>query len=453
MKLKEYKQKRNLKQTPEPGLMHEDKGEDKEKGGFPVFVVHKHAASRLHYDLRLEMEGVLKSWAVPKGPSLDPSVKRLAMMVEDHPFDYKDFEGSIPKGNYGAGGVIIWDRGLYSAPFAKEKKDNEKYLVEGLKKGDLKIILAGTKLRGGFALVKTKWEKNSWLLIKEKDKYASVDDPLKDGRSVASGRTLEELPVEKNNIPPERDAPVRAMPSAGTRRPAGQRLKRKLEPEHIKPYGKKAAMPRNISPMLAATAKKPFNDPGWIFEVKWDGYRAVAEADKKNVRLYSRNHMPLMDKFPSIVSSLRKMGLHAVLDGEVVAVGKTGLPDFQLLQDGKRSGAGLIYYVFDILFYNGRDLTDLPLIKRKELLKNILPSGGNVRFSGHVAGDGVSFFKAVKKKGLEGAVAKYSKSLYRQGERSRYWLKLKNRMTQDCVIAGFTGPRDPQATLGPTVAE
>jgi bifunctional non-homologous end joining protein LigD len=393
------------------------------------------------------MGGVLKSWAVPKGPSLDPSVKRLAIMVEDHPFDYRDFEGVIPEGNYGAGSVMIWDRGIYGSPFAEDKKESEKYLLEGLKKGDLKFALAGTKLKGGFALVKTKWEKNSWLLIKEKDKYASTNDVLSQDRSSASGKTMEDIAGHVPYVAPQaavKQTPVKKAP-VNSMHPAKVRRSEPALP------GLRSRMPHNVRPMLAYTAKKPFDGSDWIFEIKWDGYRAVAEMNKKNVLLYSRNGLPLMNKFSPIAASLQKLGLEAVLDGEVIAVDKNGLPDFQLLQDGKRSGAGLIYYVFDVLFYNGHDLTGMPLIKRKELLKSILPSTGNIRFSGHVAGDGISFFNAAKKKGLEGVVAKYSKSLYRQGVRSRFWLKIKNRVTQDCVIAGFTRPRGARKYFGSLV--
>ncbi|MDD5674583.1 MAG: non-homologous end-joining DNA ligase [Chitinivibrionales bacterium] len=413
MTLKQYKQKRNLKKTPEP------KGvalAPKVKGHYPVFVIHKHAARRLHYDLRLEMDGVLKSWAVPKGPSLDPSVKRLAVKVEDHPYDYKDFEGVIPKGNYGAGNVIIWDRGFYGSPGAIDKKEHEKTMLTGLKKGDLKIVLAGEKIKGLFALVKTKWDDKSWLLIKEKDQYAASEDVTKKDRSVLSGKTVEEL----------REAPV--LPSL---------------PSDV---------PVTVSPMLATAIKKPFIDPDWIFEIKWDGYRAIAIVGKKKVMLHSRNQKSFSLKFAPIVASLKKLAFEAVLDGEVVAVNNKGLPDFQMLQDYEKSGLGrLIYYVFDILYYQGRNLKELPLIERKELLKKILPSLGNIKFADHVWKEGVAFFNAATRKGLEGIVAKDSKSIYREGIRSPHWLKIKKQMTQDCVIAGFTAPKGSRSFLGSLV--
>ena len=431
-KLKEYSKKRDLKKTPEPG----PSGSAVNKGGYLIFVVHKHASRRTHYDLRLELGGVLKSWAVPKGPSLDPSVKRLAMMVEDHPFDYRDFEGVIPKGNYGAGSVIIWDKGLYGHPGAKNKAESERLLSDELKNGVIKFALAGSKLKGGFALIRTKWEKNSWLLLKEKDAYVSADDITKKGASVVSGMTVEEM----------------AGISGDT--PSGQAQNRVNETPGKEPY-KNAPLrpvPRNIAPMLSTAVKKPFDNPDWIFEVKWDGYRAIAQVSNKQALLYSRNQNSLTNRFSPIAVSLEKLGFDAVFDGEVVALDKAGLPDFQMLQDYKKyPGGRLVYYVFDILYYRGRDLTKLPLIKRKELLKKILPASGNIRVSDHVWKDGVAFFKAVKKKGLEGIVAKNSKSPYVPGERSPHWLKIKNRVSQDCVIAGFTTPRGARGYFGSLV--
>ena len=434
MKLKTYKEKRTPAKTPEPGPSPRHKGRER----YLVFVVHKHAARSLHYDLRLELDGVLKSFAVPKGPSLDPSVKRLAVMVEDHPYAYKDFEGVIPEGNYGAGGVIIWDRGYYSAPGTGDKKESEAALLEGLKKGNLKFVLAGSKLKGGFALVKTGWDKKSWLLLKKKDKFASSADVLAQHRSAASDRTLEALSAGGRK--------TTALPKSPGRARAATPVKEDLGNAPL------TAMPHNVRPMLASTVKKPFDHPDWLFEVKWDGYRAIAETGGKGVRLYSRNHLSLAGRFPAVAKALAELVEEAVLDGEIVAVDKAGVPSFQLLQEHHETGRGyLIYYVFDILFYRGRDLTGLPLFKRKEILKTLLPAAGHVRFSEHVPKDGVSFFQAAKKKGLEGIVAKHSRSLYRPGARSRHWLKIKNTVTQDCVIAGFTAPRGTGRYFGSLV--
>jgi bifunctional non-homologous end joining protein LigD len=424
--LKEYRQKRELKKTPEPGTgLGRIKGE-----GHLVFVVHKHAASRLHYDLRLSMDGALKSFAVPKGPTLDPAIKRLAVQVEDHPLEYQDFEGIIPPGNYGAGGVIIWDKGFYGSPFSSDKKEGEKLLLEGLKKGDLKFVLAGSKLKGEFALVKTRWDEKSWLLIKKKDQYVSTVDVLMQDRSVVSGKTIDELGGGREN-----------SFAAGSRK-----LSAIIAGAPVKPF------PHALVPMLPEAIKKPFDNADWVFEVKWDGYRAIAEIDDPNASLYSRNRLPLMKKFPLVVQSLQKLGFRAVLDGEIIVADKNGMPDFQKLQHYKGAARDhLLYYVFDVLFYEDRDLTGLPLVKRKELLKQILPPDEHIKYSEHLWKDGVSFFDAAKQKGIEGIVAKHSRGLYKPGSRSGEWLKIKSRITQDCVISGFTEPRGQRKYLGSLV--
>ena len=269
MGLKNYESKRKFEKTPEPkpGLRRKGKG--------LVFVVQKHAARALHYDLRLELEGVLKSWAVPRGPSLDPSVKRLAVMVEDHPLDYKDFEGLIPEHNYGAGSVIVWDRGVYHHPSAKDGKESEQLLQDGLKKGDMKFVLEGEKLRGEFALVKTRKDEKSWLLLKKKDTHATTEDILKENRSVVSDRTLED--VSKGN--PRRSSRQKKMDQI--------RFREALEGEDLKDAPEKP-MPQSVKPMLATLIKEPFDHPDWFFEMKWDGYRAIAEVRDGDVSLYSR---------------------------------------------------------------------------------------------------------------------------------------------------------------------
>ncbi len=450
MGLREYRAKRKFNKTPEPGPSFDKPRMTKveglrvtqplrPEGEHLIFVVHKHAARNLHYDLRLEMDGVLKSWAVPKGPSLDPSLKRLAMMVEDHPFDYKDFEGVIPEGNYGAGSVIIWDRGFYHHPSPKDKKESEKLLRDGLKKGDLKFILAGEKLRGEFALVRMGKDGKSWLLLKKKDRYAGEMSISQENRSVVSGRTLEEVSEA-------------GLEKSFKRKKLKQiRLHEALEEDDLKDAPVNP-MPRDIRPMLATPVKKPFDHPDWVFEMKWDGYRAVAEIRDGDVSLYSRNRISLDKKYPSIADSLRKLGFDTVLDGEIVVVDDRGHPDFQMLQDyGKSKGGHLIYYVFDLLHFRGHDLTNLPLLRRKELLKKILPSEGNIRFSDHVWKEGILFFNVVKEKGLEGIIAKNSQSTYLAGRRSRQWLKVKTRLTQEGVIAGFTEPGGGRKYFGSLV--
>jgi len=331
MKLKEYKTKRKFEKTPEP---------EPAKGTVPdlrtnhpfhsppklggehqlIFVVHKHAARNLHYDLRLEMNGVLKSWAVPKGPSMDPSTKRLAMMVEDHPFDYKDFEGVIPEGNYGAGSVVIWDRGFYYYPLAKDREESEKLLREGLKKGDVKFVLNGEKLKGEFALVNMRKDEKSWLLLKKRDRYASEISVLKENRSVESGKTLEEV---------SESGPGKSFKQKKLKQ---IRLREALEEEDLGD-APVSPMPHNIKPMLSTLIKGPFDHPDWIFEMKWDGYRAIAEIRDGDVSLYSRNQITLNQKFSPIADSLRKVGLEAVLEGEIDVVDDQGHPDFQMIQN------------------------------------------------------------------------------------------------------------------------
>ncbi len=383
----------------------------------------------MHYDLRLEMEGVLKSWAVPKGPSLDPSLKRLAVMVEDHPLDYKDFEGVIPESNYGAGSVIIWDRGFYHHPSTRDEKESEKLLLDGLGKGNLKFVLEGEKLRGEFALVRTGKDGKSWLLLKKKDRDPVKEDILTQNRSVVSHKTLEEML--------EADSSEKSFQQSKQNQ---IRLHEAMEMEDLKdaPLG---PMPHAVQPMLATVARGPFDHPDWIFEVKWDGYRAVAEIRDKDVSLYSRNGISFNRKFSPVVDALRKFGFDAVLDGEVVMVDDQGRPDFQMLQHYQESGRGhLLYCVFDLLYFQGHDLTNLPLLRRKEFLKKILPSSPRIRYSDHVRKEGILFYRVAREKGLEGIVAKHSQGAYEAGTRSGQWLKIKTRLTQEGVIAGFTEP-------------
>jgi bifunctional non-homologous end joining protein LigD len=433
MGLKEYEAKRQFDKTPEP------KPVPGRTGNQLIFVVQKHASRRLHYDLRLELDGVLKSWAVPKGPSLNPSAKRLAVRVEDHPLDYKDFEGVISEGNYGAGPVIIWDRGFYQCPGAGDRMESEKLLRDGLKKGDLKFVMAGEKLKGEFALVKTRKDEKSWLLLKKKDSYATKEDVLKDNRSVLSGKTLEEMAA--------------ANPQKSSRQKKIDQIRQgeALESEDLQEAPLKP-MPHDINPMLATLVREPFDHPDWIFEVKWDGYRAIAEIQDGKVSLYTRNHISLIKKFFPIAESLQKLDFDAVLDGEIVVVDDQGRPDFQMLQNYQKSGGGhLLYYVFDLLFFQGHDLTKLPLLRRKALLQNILPADRHLKFSDHVREEGVLFFRVVKEKGLEGIVGKHSSSKYLPGKRSRQWQKIKTQLTQEGVIAGFTEPAGGRKYFGSLV--
>ncbi len=408
MALKDYKRKRNFGSTPEPT------GGDT-RGGLLHFVVQKHKASRLHYDFRLEMEGVLRSWAVPKGPSLNPGDKRLAIQVEDHPFDYKDFEGIIPAGNYGAGTVIIWDQGSYESLEGGSKKAMEKVLLEQWKEGSLKFRLNGSKLKGEFALVRMKGaEDNAWLLIKHDDDKASRKDITAQDKSVVSGKTLEQI------------APAR-KPAA--KRPARQRRTSGKDP-----------LPSAISPMLATSVDAPFDRKGWIFEVKWDGYRAIAYTGGKKTTLQSRNGKSFDEKFFPVWQAVKDWKVEAVVDGEIVAVTEAGVPDFARLQNWKEEEDGrLLYYVFDLLWYEGRDMTSLPLKERQAVLHSLVPESDSIIRTGHsVEQRGSDFFEASVKIGLEGIIAKRTDSLYFPGRRSADWLKIKSRQQQEAVIGGYT---------------
>ena len=431
MSLTTYHQKRKFSATPEP------RGRQHSSGGALRFVVQKHdACALLHYDFRLELDGVMKSWAVPKGPSLNPNDKRLAVMVEDHPLDYRTFEGTIPAGNYGAGTVMVWDEGFYAAAPVNNRSDSEQAMREGLAKGHLKISLDGTKLKGEFSLVRlNRGKKQGWLLIKSRDEWASEDEVSEQDRSIVTGRNLDEI---ANN--------------AKGKLPKQTKRTKKIKPAPAAPItddGRKAPMPHHIKPMLATLVDKPFDRPDWLFEVKWDGYRAIAEVAPPKVLLYSRNGISLADHFEPIVESLRELGCRAVLDGEVVAVDDEGRSRFQLLQNYQKSGKGqLLYYVFDLLYLDGRDLRGLPLRRRKELLSKIIGGLPDVRLSEEIEENGVAFFNAARERGLEGIVAKDGEAAYRDGIRGRAWLKIKTHGRQEAVICGFTEPRGKREHMG-----
>ncbi len=402
MALTTYRQKRSLgKGTPEPA------------GGRATadtlrFVVQKHQASRLHYDFRLEMNGVLKSWAVPKGPSLNPADKRLAMKVEDHPYDYKDFEGNIPKGHYGAGAVMVWDEGTYEPIGAKGgKAAREKTLLRQLKSGSLKIVLHGQKLRGEFALVRMKSsEDDAWLLIKHKDQYADTVDVTAKDASVKSGKTIDEI--------------------SATSDPVSHRAT-------------KAGFPTSLRPMLATLIDEPFDDPNWEYEVKWDGYRALAFVDQEKATLRSRNGNAFDKRFPPVFDAVQAWGIQAVVDGEIVAVNDKGMASFNQLQNWRSEADGeLLYYVFDLLWYQGKDLMGLPLSERKAILAGLIPADGIIRGGYSVVGKGIEFYEAAAALGLEGIIAKRSVSRYLPGERSPDWLKIKTQKRQEVIIAGYT---------------
>ncbi|MBO9570835.1 MAG: DNA ligase D [Chitinophagaceae bacterium] len=443
MALTKYKQKRSFKDTPEPTG---GKSSAKELR----FVIQKHDASRLHYDFRLEMEGVLKSWAVPKGPSTDPAVKRLAMMVEDHPYDYRNFEGIIPEGNYGAGTVIVWDEGTYT-PIEefKTKKEQEKHLLKQLKEGNLKFVLNGEKLHGEFALVRTNgMGENSWLLIKHKDKFAAKSDITKKDKSVLSGKTLAKVAVttdkiwESNRSKTTKKIPLQSSSKGKSQSPPfskGESGLAKKKPDTDLSEAPKFPFPKTVSPMLATLVDKPFDEPGWLYEIKWDGYRAIALCDKKETNLISRNNKSFNDKFYPVYNAVKEWGIYGVVDGEIAVINNKGITNFGSLQNWRSEADGeLVYYVFDILWLDGHDLTELPLIKRREILKAQLPGEGIIRMSESFESTATEFMQAANEMGLEGIIAKKADSPYIQGDRTRNWLKIKVNKRHEVVIGGYT---------------
>lgn len=374
MTLKRYTEKRDLKKSPEPAAKKR-----KRKNGELAFVIQKHQARRLHYDLRLECDGVLKSWAVPKEPTTDPSIKRLAVMVEDHPYDYKDFEGIIPSG-YGAGTVEIWDQGTYSVE-GNSSLESEKLIREGLKKGSIHFTLEGNRLHGHFALVRMKKsEKEEWLLIK-KDEKTKIDEDF-------------------------------------------------------------------LLPMLTTLVEEPFNSKEWLFEIKLDGFRAIADLTKSSPKLYSRNKNLFNESFPHLIEELKALDRDAVLDGEIVALDKEGISHFQSLQNWQRDSSAIYYYVFDLLYLDGKDLRHLPLVDRKNRLKKLIKGNSFVRYLDHVEDSGVKFFNACKKVGCEGIVGKKKQSFYNSGMRSKEWVKIKAEQEQEFVICGYTRPRKGRKHFG-----
>ncbi|MGZ3941884.1 MAG: DNA polymerase ligase N-terminal domain-containing protein, partial [Bacteroidia bacterium] len=366
MSLVSYNKKRNFKKTPEPS----GKGTNTKKG--LEFVIQRHKASHLHYDLRLEMNGVLKSWAVPKGPSMNPEDKRLAMMVEDHPYNYKNFAGIIPEGNYGAGIVEIWDKGTVSDIHNSISKISEKNLLAGLKTGNLKFILHGKKLKGEFALVKMKGrQENTWLLLKHKDKYA-VDDVYNSEEHTPKNSPINKWLAKNPGTKKEKKSKTKTEPA----------VKKKVR---LSLPGKSRKLSSFIKPMLAKETEKPFNDKNWVYEIKWDGYRAIAEVDGKNVSLYSRNGNTFNYSYPILTQELEKLDITAILDGEIIAVDKDGRSNFQLLQYYQSdSQVPLEYRVFDVLSINGQNTCALPLLDRKKLLRELLRKKNEyIKYSEH----------------------------------------------------------------------
>jgi bifunctional non-homologous end joining protein LigD len=437
MALETYRQKRNFRITPEP----KGRGPRRKTRDF-AFVIQKHAASHLHYDFRLELNGVLLSWAVPKGPSLDPNDKRLAMQVEDHPMEYGGFEGIIPAKQYGAGTVLLWDRGVWLP-----KEDP----VAGYAKGKLKFDLKGEKLHGGWTLVRSRGSKygadKAWLLIKEDDEFARrAPDALivnDQPRSVATGRSIEEIAAERDQV-------WHSDRSAGENAKAGKARKREVDPSKLDGAIQRP-MPDFIEPQLATLVKEAPDGDGWIGEIKLDGYRMLCRIAAGAARLYTRNRKDWTARFESVArASARLPVADAWLDGEIVALDEHGRSSFQTLQNALslRDESGLYYFVFDVPYLNGFDLRRTPLMDRKRVLESVMASPpGPLRLSYYRQGDSGVFFREACKLRLEGMIAKLAQSPY-SGGRNRAWVKVKCGMRQEMVIGGFTDPEGSRQGLG-----
>ena len=426
MPLEEYRRKRDFHKTPEPAPVPATAA----SGRTGRFVVQRHRATRLHYDFRLEIDGVLVSWAVPKGPTLDPSIRRMAVHVEDHPIEYFDFEGVIPAKQYGAGDVIVWDWGTWE-PEAPTL-DGRRAVTDG----ELKFRLHGQKLKGRFTIVRTSRRPGSaprsafeddegeqWLLIHKRDEHAVTGWDAEDHpQSVKTGRTNDEVKANRDAVW------VSEMPAATA----------EIDLAGAKP----AAMPQHVEPMLATLATTAFDDPDWLFEIKWDGFRVQAVVDGGKTRMWTRNLNDAETYFPRLLSPPSKWieASQAIVDGEVVAIDDDGRPDFSLLQTrlGDKEARDLAYQAFDLLYLDGRSLLDVPLEDRKRLLRSVLKDHPRIRFAAHVERDGKAFFEAAKKLGVEGMVAKLRRSRYEPGRRTNAWLKIKIRPEQELVVGGWT---------------
>ena len=420
-RLANYREKRVASRTPEPF------GGRVVAGG-SIFVVQKHAARNLHWDLRLELDGVLLSWAIPKGPSPNQADKRLAMQTEDHPLEYAEFEGVIPEGEYGAGAMIVWDRGVW-VPIEDPR--------EGLEKGKLLFELHGHKLLGKWTLVKTKQAPNSWLFIKERDAYLDEDASTEDypDDSIYSGLTVEEFP--------HADAHAEAVAERVGELGARERIVRAAD----------------VKLMLASPEERPFTRDGWIFELKYDGYRLLAERSGREPFLRSRAGHDLTATFPEIARAMRGLPFEdLVLDGEVVVNDAEGKPSFSRLQrrgrilkklDALKASVRLpaVYHAFDILGIEGYDLRGLPLLARKEVLRAVLPTVGPIRYTDHIEVQGEAMYTQVERMRLEGIVGKKGDAPYRGG-RSRTWIKIRTVRIEDFVVVGWTEPKGARGGFG-----
>jgi bifunctional non-homologous end joining protein LigD len=422
-----YQKKRNFGQTPEPSGRKE-RAPAQKRGKKLRFVVQMHRATRLHYDFRLEADGVLASWAVPKGPTLVAGDRRLAMHVEDHPLDYRDFEGNIPPGQYGAGSVIVWDRGTYALAEGDDPADE-------IANGKIKFLLDGKKLRGEFTLVKIKPRENEsgdpWLLIKDRDEHVDPDyDPAEHPESVKSGKTLADVAHDP------RARTWQSKPSA-RRASAPRRPSRKRDP-----------IPHPKALMLATLVSEPFDDPDWLFEIKWDGYRALCTIEEKKFSLVSRNGLDMLNRFPDLEALARAFAsLPVVVDGEIVSLDSKGRSSFQRIQESQKRPSGLVYAAFDLLYADGTDLRSKPLEERKALLERLIRDDSVVLYSKHVVGKGKALYENARKKDLEGIIGKKRDATY-QERRSRDWVKIKTGFEQEFVVGGWTEPKGSRKGFG-----
>jgi len=421
--LETYNKKRDFAATPEPS------GKPERGSKRLRFVIQKHRATRLHYDFRLEADGAMPSWAVPKGPTMVPGERRLAMHVEDHPLAYRTFEGVIPKGQYGAGEVIIWDEGWYELAEGPDP-------AHEIANGKIKFILHGKKLQGMFTLVKIKPKEGEsgdpWLLIKDHDgndpTHYDIDDYPK---SVVSGKTIEDIKKESNpktwqSRPVEPPKKTRARASA------------KAEP-----------LPKITGVELATLIDEPFDNDEWLFEIKWDGYRAICTIDAKGkLTLVSRNGLNLLDRFPGIEDLAEAFeSIPIIVDGEICSLDAKGRSDFQRLQDSAEGGHPLTYVVFDVLYADGRDQRKEPLEERKALLERLIGDDNLVLYSKHVLGKGKALFAQAKRNHLEGIIGKKRTSTY-MARRTRDWVKIKAQLEQEFVVGGWTDPRGSRKGFG-----
>jgi bifunctional non-homologous end joining protein LigD len=434
--LREYAAKRAFDITTEPPAQ-----DTPARPGPLLFVVQQHAARRMHWDFRLELDGVLKSWAVPKAPSLDPADRRLAVHVEDHPFEYASFEGVIPEKQYGAGEVIVWDCGVYSPDedgrtWFHDRDEAQRRLRAGLEQGKLHVFLRGEKLKGSFVLVRTK-EARNWFLIKHRDRFVESGEITDRRASIVSGMTVEDL----ERLPP----------------------RERVDALQLAPAGPVEAFPEDLSPMLAELADAPFGEPGWLFEPKLDGYRALAFIQGERVSLRSRRGLDLTRAFPSIAEELGRQQVSAmVLDGEIVALDGSGRPSFNVLQNRAQlktareieqadATVTVLFYAFDLLHFAGIDLRNAPYEARRRYLAQCLLPDAHVRLvDAHE--DGPALFKAALAHGFEGVMAKRRNSRYEAGRRSGAWLKIKSTQSAELVIGGYSKGKGARAALGSLLA-